>query len=311
MKKTNKYLTLWGVAAAAVITAMSLVAATYAWFSSNREVETDKATSRTGTSNVELQISRTGGDGFSPQKDEDGAYYAPMKGSKEYYKSLGADKEDEFVLMPVSTPDLKTFVYSTVNSGGYATDYAPVGKEPEDEAQFFYHDTIYLKAVSTEGSAPEGAKMALYLDNLPGEEGEGTAGTPIVSSEDGKLLTAARLGLRFSDGSFRILTLSDVNEGKGNSRLNGEELSAGMVLGYDASAGKAAAIADPAIPLANVQIPPEGGKAKEVITELSLNEVYTVDVYFYLEGCDPDCLSDRVGLRKAALNLAFYGLLTY
>ena len=48
-----------------------------------------------------------------------------------------------------------------------------------------------------------------------------------------------------------------------------------------------------------------------MITELNLNETYTVDVYFYLEGCDPDCLSDKVALTKATLNLAFYGLLTY
>lgn len=308
MKQKRKYLTLWGITAAAVITALSLTAATYAWFSSNREVETDKATSRTGTSNVELQIYRPG---LDPQKDEDGAYYTPMKGSKEYYKQQGKEQEDEFVLMPVSTPDLTTFVYSAVSSNGFATGFGKVGSEPADEAQYFYHDTIYLKAVAEDGAAPEGAKMALYLDNLPGEEGEGTAGTPIVSSGDGKLLTATRLGLRFSDGSFRILTLSDVNEGQGNSRLDGEALAANMVLGYDDSAGKAVAKADPAIPLADVQIPPEGGKAKEVITELTLNEVYTVDVYFYLEGCDPDCLSDRVGMTKASLNLAFYGLLTY
>ena len=79
--------------------------------------------------------------------------------------------------------------------------------------------------------------------------------------------------------------------------------------GSDAKTVKS--VDDPAVALADVQIPPEGGKGKTVITELNLNETYTVDVYFYLEGCDPDCLSDKVALSKAALNLAFYGLLTY
>ena len=93
MKRKSRYLTLWSVTAVAVITAMALTAATYAWFTSNREVSTSKATSRTGNGNVELQIGR---EGVPLQKDEDGTYFTPMKGSKEYYKQLGSDKEDEF-----------------------------------------------------------------------------------------------------------------------------------------------------------------------------------------------------------------------
>ena len=303
MQRKKKYLSLWGITAAAVITAMALTAATYAWFSSNREVETAKATSRTGNSNVELQISRPD---FPLQKDEDGTYFTPMKGSKEYYQRLGSDKEDEFVLMPVSTADLKSFVSDTVSNSGYAVDF----RRLEDES-LYYHDTIYLKAVAEDGAAPENAKMALYLDNITSDEGEGASIVPIVSSEDGKLLTAARLGLRFSDGSFKILTLSDVNQGTGNTKLGDVVLGSGKVLSYDDSTKTVKSADDPAIALADVQIPPEGGKGKTVITELNLNETYTVDVYFYLEGCDPDCLSDKVALTKAALNLAFYGLLTY
>ena len=123
--------------------------------------------------------------------------------------------------------------------------------------------------------------------------------------------TAARLGLRFSDGSFKILTLSDVNEGTGNTKLGDTVVGSGKVLTYDDNAKTVKSADDPAIALADVQIPPEGGKGKTVITELNLNETYNVDVYFYLEGCDPDCISDKVALSKAALNLAFYGLLTY
>ena len=303
MKRKSRYLTLWSVTAVAVITAMALTAATYAWFTSNREVSTSKATSRTGNGNVELQISR---EGFPIQRMEDGSYFTPMKGSKEYYQQQGSEKEDEFVLMPVSTEDLKTFVSDTASNSGYAVEFHKL----EDDT-LYYHDTITLKAVAEDGAAPENAKMALYLDNLPSDEGEGTTTVPIVSSEDGKLLTAARLGLRFSDGSFKILTLSDVNEGTGNTKLGDTVVEGGKVLTYDELAGTVKTADDPAIALADVQIPPEGGKGKMVITELNLNETYTVDAYFYLEGCDPDCLSDKVALSKAALNLAFYGLLTY
>ena len=52
MKRKSRYLTLWSVTAVAVITAMALTAATYAWFTSNREVSTSKATSRTDRKSV-------------------------------------------------------------------------------------------------------------------------------------------------------------------------------------------------------------------------------------------------------------------
>lgn len=306
MKETKKFLSLWGIGAVAVLTALTLTAATYAWFSSNREVETDKATSRTGNSNVELQVSRPG---FPLQKDEDGAYYTPMKGSKEYYEQLGQKPEDLSVLMPVSTPDLQTFLYNSASSKGYAVEFQKVGSSAEDEARFFYHDTITITAVAVDGAAPEGSKMALYLDNKPNAEGDG--GTPIVYAEEGELMTAARLGLRFSDGTFRILTLSDVDMGSSNTLVGGKTIGSDEVLDVDDMTGKVVPRKDPAIPLSDVQIPVEGGKANESLAELELNKEYTVDVYFYLEGCDPDCISDRVGRDDAVLNLAFFGLLTY
>ena len=289
MKKTRKYLTLWAIGAAAVLTAATLTAATYAWFTSNRKVETEKVTSRTGTNNVELQISRTGGAAFSPQKDGDGIYYAPLKGSEELPFA------QELVLMPVSTADLRTFVCNTMTNNGYAEVFSKTTDE-----SLYYHDTVYLRATGDD-TLPEGAKMALYLDNIEG--------APIVGPEGGAILTAARLGLRFSDGSFKILTLSDVNEGEGNTRPGGVPLESGQVLTADAD-GKAIPAADPAVPLTDVQIPSDGGGAKQPIAELTINEIYTLDIYFYLEGCDPDCLSDRVGMKDASLNLAFFGVLS-
>ena len=40
---------------------------------------------------------------------------------------------------------------------------------------------------------------------------------------------------------------------------------------------------------------------------MNLNQIYPVDVYFYLEGCDPDC-SDAITHNEADLYLAFYGI---
>ena len=186
MKKTRKYLTLWAIGAAAVLTAATLTAATYAWFTSNRKVETEKVTSRTGTNNVELQISRTGGAAFSPQKDGDGVYYAPLKGSEELPFA------QELVLMPVSTADLRTFVCNTMTNNGYAEVFSKTTDE-----SLYYHDTVYLRATGDD-TLPEGAKMALYLDNIEG--------APIVGPEGGAVLAAARRGLRVIGGPFKRLT---------------------------------------------------------------------------------------------------------
>lgn len=287
-KRFHTWLTIWGIGAAAVLTALTLTTATYAWFTANRKVETDVVTSRSGSIELDLQVSRKGGKEFTPEKDKSGVNVVPLKGSEELPLT------EEIVLMPVSTADLKTFVYSPMTNNGYAEDFLPVEGE-----SLYYHDTIYLKAVAQ--GVPESARMALYLDN--------SDKTPIVRAEDGELLTAARLGLRFDGGKPVILTLSDINEGTGNSRPGGVPLESGQVLTW--KDGGAAPAKDPAIRLADAQIPKEGGAAKQPLATLELNRVYAVDIYFYLEGCDPDCLSDRVGLDAAKLNLALFGQLTY
>ena len=47
---------------------------------------------------------------------------------------------------------------------------------------------------------------------------------------------------------------------------------------------------------------------KQPLLTMDLNRIYPVDIYFYLEGCDPDC-SDDLSFDIADLHLAFYGVL--
>lgn len=285
MKKPNKLLTLWGIGAAAVLTALTLTAATYAWFTSNREVETEKVTSRTGTSEVALELSRD-----ADKWDDHDVSTVPLLGSKELPLA------EEIILMPVSTSDLKTFVYNSATNEGFAELFE---KTPDES--LYYHDTFYIRARS-EDSLADGTKMALYLDNVKD--------VPIVGPEGGEILTAARLGLKFNNTTAVIMTLSDVNEGTGNSRPGGVLLESGQVLTYDEKNKKVVPATDPGIPLRDVQIPADDGAAQRPLIELTPNEVYTVDVYLYLEGCDPDCLSNKVGMKDASLNLAFFGVLS-
>ena len=52
--KNQKMLTLWGLWIAVALTALALTSATFAWFTANREVETEKVTARSGSTNLEL-----------------------------------------------------------------------------------------------------------------------------------------------------------------------------------------------------------------------------------------------------------------
>ena len=42
---------------------------------------------------------------------------------------------------------------------------------------------------------------------------------------------------------------------------------------------------------------------------MQLNKIYTVDIYYYLEGCDPDC-SNSIQYSTVELQLRLYGVLS-
>ena len=61
MKRSFK---TWLFGFAALLVLFAMAAATYAWFTTNRQVETGLASARTGEENLELQISSSGGSSF-------------------------------------------------------------------------------------------------------------------------------------------------------------------------------------------------------------------------------------------------------
>jgi hypothetical protein len=269
----------WFITALALLLACGV--ATYAWFTNNRVVETDSVTSRSGSDTVELQLS------------SDGATFSQEVGLTQV-NTLELEQ-----LMPVSTADLQSFVYCPSTQADLATQFALV-----EEEQYYYHGRIYLRAYA-EGDH-SGARMALYLDQ--GSE----AGGNIAQAASGDLLSAARLGLSFQGGDSVIFSLSEEATGNQvrNTMLGGSLLSDGQVLGY--SGGAVQATQDPSVSLEQYTISLEGDTVslpETPITYLELNQVYTLDVYFYLEGCDPDC-SDSISYDGADLHLAFYGILT-
>jgi hypothetical protein len=290
---------LFLAAIAVLLALMALSAVTYAWFSTNRTVSTDSVQGRSGTDTVTLLL----------DTDEDLISSARFAQSEVEILQVNTTSAEE--LLPVSTADLATFVYNPSTVNDLASTFALV----EDE-NYYYHGRVYLRAVA-EG-LPEAqlanSRLALYFDT------SNDVGGALAEAEDGQsaLLYAARLGLTF-DGEdpiiFRLTEDTGINDAVYNTVIDGETLGDGQVL--DASGGIDAirAVDDPAVSLASRTLPLDGDSDADALRELQplalleLNRTYAVDIYFYLEGCDPDCSND-IFYDAAALHLAFYGVLT-
>ena len=288
MKKPGLLARAWWSIVMMLIILLSLTAATYAWFSSNRVVDTDRVQTRYGTTSLELQVSSQGGNAF--------------RGSQEA-AMVQVNATSLTSLLPVSTADLKTFVYNPITVNDMASGFVPVENENR-----YYHGRVYLRAAA-EGQ-PQGSTMALYLD-----ESE-AAGGKLATVPSGQLLHAARLGLTFGEQKTDavIFFLSEkANNGSGqvrNTSLNGVVLEDGQVL--DGSSGTVRAAKDPSVALETYTIVMNGENTvlpDKPLIYMELNKIYPVDIYFYLEGCDPDC-SDVISYDSVDLHLAFYGVLT-
>lgn len=285
MKRFNRVFQMWGILVSVLAIVLVLSAATYAWFSTNQNVATDKASARSGTDSLELQISQTGSGGFQGS-DETAIVQVNASSSTQ--------------LMPVSTADLNTFVYNSVSVNNMASSFQVV--EGED---YYYHGRIYLRAMM-EGN-DGGGRMALYLDQ------DSSVGGNLAQAEAGQLLNAARLGLTFDSGSPVIFSLSDTQNAQENqvrnTVLDGVLLEGNKVL--RTAGGMITAVDDPAIPIADRTIVVNDTTVtlpEQPLIYMTLGQIYTVDIYFYIEGCDSDC-SDSISYDEADLHLAFYGIL--
>lgn len=266
-----------------LVMALTFSAATYAWFTTNRLVKSDVVSSRSGTETVDLLVSLTGGDAF--------------RGAKEVNISKANDNGTEF-LMPVSTADLKNFVYNDANEQSMAVHFEKA------DPKYYYHFKVYLQAES-ENDESDG-KLLLFLDNAD-ETG------PLFQNATGNVLNAMRLGLAFDGDQQKILRVSEEENPKQhrafNTRLNGVELTEHQVI---AGAGNTLrAVEDPSAPILEYMVDEDGAvtsDGRKPLLKMDLNRVYAVDVFLYLEGCDPDC-TDVIGSMDLDFHLSFYGIL--
>ncbi|MDD4851374.1 MAG: hypothetical protein PHO10_11860, partial [Gemmiger sp.] len=94
-----------------------------------------------------------------------------------------------------------------------------------------------------------------------------------------------------------------------NTLLNGATRSGDFVL--TGTAGNVSATADPALDPTAYTLTESGTSLtlpEAPLTTLPLNTVCTVDVYFYIEGCDPDC-TNAIRTTEMSIQLPFYGVL--
>ena len=281
MKKTFR---TWFWAVTTLFAVLAFTFATLAWFTANRAVQTNTATARTGDETLELQISSSGGSSFK---------------SVETAQITQINQTNSEILLPVSTADLNSFVYAPFTKDGKASAF----KKVDDEANY-YQGRVYLRA---EGEGwPEGSRMNLYLDQSDGLLGE---------AADGYLLNASRLGLIFNGDTSNpiILRLSESENPENaqiyNTEVNGKILGKNQVLGYNDSG--VFAIEDPSVSISEYTIDFSENQMKlpsRVLMSMELGKIYPVDIYFYLEGCAPEC-SESSQLHEAELHLAFYGVL--
>lgn len=259
---------------------VSLSATTYAWFSSNARVQTTKVYSQTAQDTVELWIGQTPDSLVLGNAGVDLGYVGTSDGKK---------------LMPVSTANLTTFVSNSVTTEGVATHFTDA-----DEGLYF-HTRLYLQAKAT--SPLTGSRLALYLDES-GEEG------PLFRNTSKELLRTLRLGFLFEGSEPIILQVDSTKEGnrstQGATMINGQLLGEDMVISKQGE--ELFAVPDPSQNLQSYLFAssPIGENTKPLI-QMEWNQIYPVDVYIYIEGCDLDC-TDTLMQQELDFYLAFFGL---
>ena len=153
----------------------------------------------------------------------------------------------------------------------------------------------------------DGSTMKLYLDQSDGILGQKVSG---------QMLNAARLGLVFDENysSEVIFKLSESQNASGqqtyNTVINGQILGNNQVLSY--TNGTVRAASDPSVSADGYTISFSDDSVdvpQNALLTMQLNKIYTVDIYFYLEGCDPDC-SNSIQYSTVDLQLGFYGVLS-
>lgn len=271
-----------------LIAAAVLTAATYAWFTSSRNVTTNRIETSTAFSELTLYVKAPSDSTFTGN-----------------VCALTFTGGNNMSLLPVSTADLQNFVYCpTTNVSDRAETFLPVTDTANQN--LFCYGSIDMRA-ELGGEATSSSRVAVYLD-----QSDAFGMLAEKADADSLLLNAARLGIAVHGdaNTARIFYLSDAHNPESqqvlNTVVNGQLQGENIVLMSDAG-GNVTAVSDPAVPLSACMLS-DGAAPGEPLFYLEPGVDYQIDVYFYLEGCDSDC-SDSIEFNAADFGLAFYATL--
>lgn len=263
-------------AAVMVVLAATLGLATYAWFSSNMKVNTNSVSVHSDTSELVLELGDAQAGSWSQTGDV----------------SLASAEGANLTLYPVSTFDLSGFAECVQNNAaGDATSF-----EEADPAHY-YHGWLDMRPrVTGSGASKVGGKVNLYLSE-----------SLVPAGTDATLLRAARVGIKISSGgqvlATDIFTLDNSDSGHRTEHPNTQPTGLagyqpGMLLGWQN--GRLACSADVAQDFSGyvMDTSETAARPQSALATLSLDQTYRLDVYYYLEGTDPDSadyLYDNIG----------------
>lgn len=276
-----------GIAAALVVIAAVLGVATYAWFTNNMAVNTNSASVHSDDSQLVVEMGDAQAGTWSSSGDV----------------ALSTNSPDDLVLYPVSTFDLNGFAECTHNnSAGEAVHF-----EQAADGQHFYHGWVDLRAsVSGSGADKASGRVALYLgDSL------------VPSDASPELLRAARVGLKFSRNGQVVKTCyfaldnSDGGHRGEHPATRPNNLSGysdGMLLGWQ---NGALACANDGVEDASSYVMDTGDSAarpQSALLSMDQGTTYCMDVYYYIEGTDPDS-ADYLGGNEGVLHVNLFAVL--
>lgn len=276
------------IALVMVVLAATLGAATYAWFTSNMKVNTNSVSVHSDTSKLVLELGDADAGSWSQQGDA----------------SLASTASGAATLYPVSTFDLNGFAACAQNnSSGDAT----VFEQAKDNGSAYYHGWIDLRPTITgTGASKVKGKVSLYL-----------AESLVPQGVDAELLRAARVGIKISS-SNQVLATNIFELDSSDSGHRGEHPTTapaglagytdGMLLGWQNGqlACGADVKQDPAA--FTLDTGETAARPQNALATLALGQTYRLDIYYYIEGTDPDS-ADYLHQDPGTLHLALFATL--
>lgn len=271
-----------------VALAATLGAATYAWFTSNMKVNTNSVSVYSDTSKLVLELGDADRGSWSQQGDV----------------SLTSNASGAVTLYPVSTFDLNGFAACAQNN---TAGDAAVFEQAKDDGSAYYHGWIDLRPTITgTGASKVKGKVRLYL-----------AESLVPQGADAELLRAVRVGIKISSGNQVLATnIFELDSSDGGHR--GEHPATaptglagytdGMLLGWQNGqlACGANVTQDPAS--FTLDTSETATRPQNALAALALGQTYRLDVYYYIEGTDPDSAS-YLYQSPGTLHLALFATL--